>query len=220
MMYNKETIAQKEPPVFDPEEIDQIEYPLMEDFYTIQGEGTYTGRAAYFIRLAGCDVGCWWCDVKESWDEEAHPRVKTRDIVNRAGRSGAPIAVITGGEPLLHDLDPLTARLKQEGLEVHIETSGSSPLSGYLDWITLSPKRFKEPLDEIYPYADELKVVVLKNKDIEWAEKNAEKCPDSTRLLLQPEWDTPSSIPLIIEYVKNHPEWGISLQTHKFMDVP
>jgi len=219
-MYNKETIAQNESPVFELEKLDLVEYPLMEDFYTIQGEGTHTGKAAYFIRLAGCDVGCWWCDVKESWDADQHPRVRTKDIVDRAVESGAPIAVITGGEPLLHDLNPLTARLKMEGLDVHIETSGSSLPSGYLDWITLSPKRFKKPLDEIFPYADELKVVVLKNKDIEWAEKNAEKCPDSTRLLLQPEWDTPSSIDLIVDYVKNNPEWGISLQTHKFMNVP
>lgn len=206
--------------IFDPAELDAAELPLMEDFYTIQGEGTHTGRPAYFIRTAGCDVNCWWCDVKESWDEEKHPRTPVGEIVARATDSGAPIAVITGGEPLLHDLDPLTYRLKQEGLQVHIETSGSSPLSGYLDWITLSPKRFKKPLDDIFPYVDELKVVVLKNKDIEWAEANAAKCPEGTRLLLQPEWETPSSVELIVDYVKDHPEWQISLQTHKFMNVP
>lgn len=200
--------------------LDAISYPLMEDFFTIQGEGAYSGKAAYFIRLAGCDVKCWWCDVKDSWDEEKHPKEETGQIVQRAKQSGAKIAVITGGEPLLHDLDPLTIRLKQEGLQVHIETSGSSPLTGYLDWITLSPKRFKKPLDEIFPYVDELKVIVLKNKDIEWAEENAAKCPEETKLLLQPEWETPESIQLIVEYVKNNPEWGISLQTHKFMDVP
>ncbi len=198
----------------------ETKYPLMEDFYTIQGEGVHTGRAAYFIRLAGCDVKCWWCDVKESWDSDKHPKVPTGDIVNRACKTDASFAVITGGEPLLHNLDPLTAALKESGLDVHIETSGSSPLSGYLDWITLSPKRFKEPMDEIFPYVDELKVVVLKNKDIEWAEMNAAKCPDSTRLLLQPEWDTPSSVELIINYVKKNPRWGISLQTHKFLGVP
>jgi 7-carboxy-7-deazaguanine synthase len=195
-------------------------YPLMEDFYTIQGEGVHSGRAAYFIRLAGCDVQCWWCDVKDSWDDDKHPKVKAGKIADRAEKSGASIAVITGGEPLLHDLDSLTAALKKKHLKVHIETSGSSPLSGYLDWITLSPKRFKKPLDEIFPYVDELKVVVLKNKDIEWAEKNAARCPDHTRLLLQPEWETPSSVELIIDYVKNNPEWGISLQTHKFMNIP
>ena len=198
---------------------DRVEYPLMEDFYTIQGEGVHAGRPAYFIRTAGCDVGCWWCDVKESWDEDKHPRVATGEIVRRAGESGAPIAVITGGEPLLHDLEPLTLRLREEGLKVHIETSGSSPLSGHLDWVTFSPKRFKKPLEEIYPYVDELKVVVVNNKDIEWAEANAHKCPDDARLLLQPEWETPSSMELIVPYVKANPHWEISLQTHKFMGV-
>ena len=201
------------------EELDRFELPLMEDFYTIQGEGAHTGRPAYFIRTAGCDVNCWWCDVHESWDESKHPVVQVGDIVERAKESGAEFAVITGGEPLLHDLDALTLRLKQEGLQTHIETSGSSPLSGYLDWITLSPKRFKEPLDDIFPYVDELKVVVLTNKDLEWAEKNAQKCSDEARLLLQPEWDTPSSVDLIVEYVKDNPQWGISLQTHKFLGV-
>lgn len=201
-------------------DFDHVEYPLMEDFYTIQGEGAHTGRPSYFIRLAGCDVQCWWCDVKESWDESRHPRVKTGDIVQRAVDSGAPFAVITGGEPLLHNLEPLTIRLKDRGLHVHIETSGSSPLSGRLDWITLSPKRFKKPLDEVFPYVDELKVVVLKNKDLEWAEFNAKKCPENTKLLLQPEWGTPSSVDLIVDYVKANPEWGISLQTHKFLNVP
>jgi organic radical activating enzyme len=201
-------------------QLNDIEYPLVEDFYTIQGEGAHTGRPAYFIRTAGCDVNCWWCDVKESWDEEKHPSTRTGDIVQRAADSGAKFAVITGGEPLLHNLEALSVRLKQEGLEVHIETSGSSPLSGQLDWVTLSPKRFKKPLDENFPYVDELKVVVLKNKDIEWAEENAKKCPSNTRLLLQPEWETPSSIKLIVDYVKQNPDWGISLQTHKFIDVP
>ncbi len=192
----------------------------MEDFYTIQGEGAHSGTPAYFIRLAGCDVQCWWCDVKDSWDESKHPREKSSEIVKRAVESGAKIAVITGGEPLLHNLEPITLMLKKAGLNVHIETSGSSPMTGSFDWITLSPKRFKQPLDEIFPYVDELKVVILKNKDLEWAEKNAAKCPESTRLLLQPEWDTPTSVPLIVEYVKANPKWGISLQTHKFMNVP
>ena len=195
-------------------------YPLMEDFYTIQGEGAHSGTPAYFIRLAGCDVQCWWCDVKDSWDDSKHPKIKSSEIVKRAKESGARLAVITGGEPLLHNLETLTLMLKNAGMKVHIETSGSSPMSGSFDWITLSPKRFKKPLDEIFPYVDELKVVVLKNKDLEWAEKNAAKCPESTRLLLQPEWDTPTSVPLIVEYVKANPKWGISLQTHKFMNVP
>jgi organic radical activating enzyme len=193
--------------------------PLMEDFYTIQGEGFHTGKAAYFIRTAGCDVNCWWCDVQESWEESDHPEVKIEDIVKRAKASGAPFAVITGGEPLLHDLGSLTQQLKQAGLNTHIETSGSSPLSGRLDWITLSPKRFKEPLDDIFPYVNELKVVVLTNKDLEWAEKNAKKCPNHTHLLLQPEWSRKSSRQLIVDYVKEHPEWGISIQTHKHLGV-
>ncbi len=215
-MYNREKIMlENQSSAF----LDDVSYPLMEDFYTIQGEGMHSGKPAYFIRLAGCDVQCWWCDVKESWDESIHPKVKTGDIVQRAAQSGAKIAVITGGEPLLHNLEALSIRLREEGLKVHIETSGSSPLSGHLDWITLSPKRFKKPLDEVFPYVDELKVVVLKNKDLEWAEENAKKCPDEATLLLQPEWETPSSIGLIVDYVKRHPEWGISLQTHKFMNV-
>lgn len=201
-------------------DLDRVKYPVMEHFYTIQGEGAHTGKAAYFIRLAGCDVGCWWCDVKDSWDETKHPKVATGEIVRSAIESGTDLAVITGGEPLLHNLEALTLRLKQEGFRVHIETSGSSPLSGHLDWITLSPKRFKKPLEEVFPYVDELKVIVLRNKDLIWAEENAQKCSDSTRLLLQPEWDTPSSIQLIVDYVKKNPQWGISLQTHKFMDVP
>lgn len=199
---------------------ESVAYPLMEDFYTIQGEGYHTGKPAYFIRTAGCDVQCWWCDVKESWDEDKHPKVETGEIVQRAKASGARFAVITGGEPLLHNLGPLTRQLHTAGLDTHIETSGSSPLSGRLDWVTLSPKRFKKPLDEVFPYVDELKVVVLKNKDIEWAEENAAKCPAGTHLMLQPEWDTPSSVPLIVDYVKAHPEWQISLQTHKFLQVP
>jgi len=219
-MYSTEEISQKTTEQAGLQDLHGFEYPLMEDFYTIQGEGSHTGRAAYFIRLAGCDVQCWWCDVKDSWDESRHPRVKTGEILKRAKQSGTDLAVITGGEPLLHNLEPLTISLKEEGFQVHIETSGSSPLSGHLDWITLSPKRFKKPLDEVFPYVDELKVVVLKNKDFEWAELNAEKCPPGTKLLLQPEWETPSSVQLIVDYVKKYPQWGISLQTHKFLNVP
>lgn len=195
-------------------------YPVMEHFYTIQGEGLHTGQAAYFIRLAGCDVGCWWCDVKESWDVSGHPRISTNELIRSARDAHPAFVVITGGEPLLHDLEPLTTGLHEAGLGVHIETSGSSPLSGDIDWITLSPKRFKEPLDEIFPLADELKVVVLTRKDLQYAEKNAAKCPPTTRKMLQPEWDTPESVPLIVDYVKKHPEWTISLQTHKFLNVP
>ena len=204
----------------DTKDFMDVEYPVMEHFYTIQGEGAHTGRASYFIRTAGCDVNCWWCDVKDSWEEEGHPRLTVKELVHAAENSGAPFAVITGGEPLLHDLLPLTLGLKSAGIQVHIETSGSSPLSGQLDWITLSPKRFKKPTEEVFDYVDELKVVVLTNKDLKWAEENAAKCPEGTKLLLQPEWETPKSIDIIVEYVKKHPEWGISLQTHKFLKVP
>ncbi len=197
-----------------------VEYPIMEHFFTIQGEGVHTGRAAYFIRTAGCDVGCWWCDVKDSWEEDAHPKMKVRDLVDQVEQSSANIVVITGGEPLLHNLDALTICLKNIGVQTHIETSGSSPMSGIFDWVTLSPKRFKKPIESIFPYVDELKVVVLTNKDLKWAEENAEKCSDEIKFLLQPEWDTPKSIPLIVDYVKRNPKWGISLQTHKFLNVP
>ncbi|MEX0687016.1 MAG: 7-carboxy-7-deazaguanine synthase QueE [Balneolales bacterium] len=215
MMFNAidEEIQSREKSILD------TQYPVMEDFYTIQGEGAHTGKPSYFIRLAGCDVQCWWCDVKDSWDASKHPQVDVKTLVNNALASQAPFVVITGGEPLLHDLTPLCEALRQVGLTIHIETSGSSPLSGSLDWITLSPKRFKKPLDEVFPYVDELKVVVLTNKDIQWAEENAKKCPASTTLLLQPEWDTPESVGLIVDYVKANPQWGISLQTHKFLGV-
>lgn len=202
------------------DDILEVEYPIMEHFYTIQGEGAHTGRASYFIRTGGCDVQCWWCDVKDSWDESKHPKMKVKDLVEFAKQSKAPFVVITGGEPLLHNLDPLTKALKQAGLQTHIETSGSSPISGDLDWITLSPKKFKPPVEEIYEHVNELKVVVLRKNDFKWAEQHAAKCPEGTKLLLQPEWDTPESIPLIVDYVKEHPEWGISLQTHKFLKVP
>lgn len=202
------------------EQISEVEYPIMEHFYTIQGEGAHTGRASYFIRTGGCDVQCWWCDVKDSWDKSKHPKMKVAELVKLAKASNAPFAVITGGEPLLHNLDPLTKALKKAGLQTHIETSGSSPLSGELDWITLSPKKFKPPVEEIYEHVNELKVVVLRKNDFKWAEEHAKKCPKGTILLLQPEWDTPESIPLIVDYVKEHPEWGISLQTHKFLKVP
>lgn len=196
------------------------DYPVMEHFYTIQGEGVHTGHAAYFIRLAGCDVGCHWCDVKDSWDESKHPRMSVDTLVASVLTSGSPIVVITGGEPLLHDLEHLTSKLKAHGLHVHLETSGSSPLSGSIDWVTLSPKRFKPPVDSIYASVHELKVVVLTIKDLQWAEMHAAKCPPGTKFLLQPEWDTPRAMPLIVDYVKSHPQWAISLQTHKYLNVP
>jgi len=198
----------------------EVEYPVMEHFHTLQGEGAHTGRAAYFIRLAGCDVGCSWCDVKDSWDADKHPRMSVKTLVDAALNSKAPIVVITGGEPLLHDLTALTQALHQAGCKIHLETSGSSPMSGSFDWVTLSPKRFKSPVDAVYPYVDELKVVVVNKKDFDWAEMHAERCPEGTVLLLQPEWDSPKTMPWITEYVMQHPKWGVSLQTHKFLGIP
>jgi organic radical activating enzyme len=192
----------------------------MEHFYTIQGEGVHTGKSAYFIRTGGCDVKCWWCDVKDSWDESIHPKVRVSDLIDAVNAAKPAFVVITGGEPLLHDLTALTQALHEHGHEVHIETSGSSQLSGDLDWVTLSPKRFKPPVPEIYSHVDELKVVVLTKKDLKWAEDHAAMCPETTILLLQPEWDTPGSMGLIVDYVKANPHWGISLQTHKFLNIP
>lgn len=203
-----------------PTSILDITYPIMEHFYTVQGEGVHTGKSAYFIRTGGCDVKCWWCDVKDSWDESKHPRISVSQLVEAVNAAKPAFVVITGGEPLLHDLSALTQALHQNAHKVHIETSGSSPLSGELDWITLSPKRFKVPVEDIYPHVDELKIVVLTKKDLKWAEEHAARCPDKTILLLQPEWDTPASMGLIVDYVKANPKWGISLQTHKFLNIP
>jgi 7-carboxy-7-deazaguanine synthase len=195
--------------------------PVMEHFYTIQGEGAYTGQAAYFIRLGGCDVGCVWCDVKESWDASMHPKHTIAEIVDWVKHSGAMLAVITGGEPLIHNLDELTAALHKAGIKTNIETSASSPLSGKWDWICVSPKKFKSPLDEVVKQANELKVVVYNKSDFEWAEKYATLVNNSCRLFLQPEWDKSAQVtPLIIDYVKSHPKWAISLQTHKFLNIP
>ncbi len=195
--------------------------PVMEAFYTLQGEGAFMGHAAYFIRLGGCDVGCFWCDVKESWDKEAHPKKSISQIVEEASQFPARLAVITGGEPLMHNLDGLTEALKKEGFRVHIETSGAHPLSGNLDWITLSPKRFKKPLAEIYEKANELKMVVYALSDLKWAQEEAKKVSDSCKLLIQPEWSKSSKmLPILIEFVKENPKWQVSLQTHKFMDIP
>ena len=193
----------------------------MEQFYTLQGEGYYQGQAAYFVRLAGCDVGCVWCDVKESWEEEKHPLQKVQDLVSNIKRTSAKIVVVTGGEPLLHDLNELTGQLKKEGLRTHLETSGSSPLTGRWDWITLSPKKFKAPLPEVIPYANELKVIVFNKSDFEWAEEYATKVSAGCKLYLQPEWSKAAVVtPLIIDYIKAHPQWQLSLQIHKYINVP
>src|SRR5215217_1686758 len=195
--------------------------PVMEHFYTLQGEGFHWGKAAYFVRLAGCDVGCVWCDVKESWDASKHPTVPIGFLIEEIKKTPAEIVVITGGEPLLHDLTELTHVLKQNGFRTHIETSGSSPLSGTWDWITLSPKKFKQPLLENAPYASELKIVVFNQSDFAWAEKWAAVVSPSCKLYLQPEWSKAAAVtPLIIDYIKAHPEWQLSLQTHKYINVP
>lgn len=195
--------------------------PVMEHFYTLQGEGYYQGQAAYFIRLGGCDVGCVWCDVKESWNAENHPLLKAEDIVSTVKKTPAKIVVITGGEPLLHDLSALTFQLKSQGLRAHVETSGSSPLSGEWDWITVSPKKFKAPLSEILSQANELKVVIFNKSDFEWAEKYALQVSPECKLYLQPEWSKASMItPLIIDHIKAWPDWQLSLQIHKYINVP
>ena len=195
--------------------------PLMEHFYTIQGEGFHTGRAAYFVRLAGCDVGCVWCDVKESWDANAHPQININNILEYVKDAKAEMAVITGGEPLLHQLDELTTLLQQNNIETNIETSGSSPLSGNWNWICVSPKKFKEPLLEVIEKANELKIVVFNKSDFEWAEKYAALVNENCILYLQPEWDKAEQVlPLIIDYVKQNPKWKISLQTHKYLQIP
>jgi organic radical activating enzyme len=193
----------------------------MEDFYTLQGEGTYQGKAAYFIRLGGCDVGCVWCDVKESWSVDAHPAVDVDTIVTRARLSGAPIVVVTGGEPAMHDLNEITNKLRAAGMRTHVETSGAHPLTGLWDWICLSPKKFKAPVPSIYAHANELKIIVYHPSDLEWAEREAAKVSPDCRLYLQPEWSKEKEmLPGIIEYVKKNPRWTVSLQVHKYMNIP
>jgi len=195
--------------------------PLMEHFYTIQGEGAYQGSAAYFIRLGGCEVGCVWCDVKESWDVNAHPLVEVDKIVSYVTEAKSPIAVITGGEPAMHDLNGLTKELHERKIRTHIETSGVYQLTGEWDWVCYSPKKFKEPHPSTSALADELKVVIYNKSDFEWAEKHAQTVTEKCQLFLQPEWSKEKELlPLIIEYVKNNPRWQISLQVHKYMNIP
>lgn len=195
--------------------------PVMESFYTLQGEGFHQGKAAYFIRLAGCDVGCVWCDVKESWNKDLHPAQTVEDIVSEAKKFPARLAVITGGEPTMHKLDVLTQCLHKAGFATNIETSGAHPLTGKWDWICLSPKKFKAPLPEILEKADELKVVVFNQSDFDWAEKYARFVLPRCKLYLQPEWDKAAIVtPLIIDYIKANPQWQLSLQIHKYINVP
>lgn len=195
--------------------------PVMEHFYTIQGEGKHQGRAAYFIRLGGCDVGCVWCDVKESWDADKHPLLSISYLLEEVKKTPAKLMVITGGEPLMHNLDVLTNALQQNGFETNIETSGSSPLSGSWDWICLSPKKFKAPLPEVIAVANELKIIIFNRSDFAWAEKFAAKVSPQCKLFLQPEWSKSNEItPDIVDYIKNNPQWELSLQIHKYINVP
>lgn len=195
--------------------------PVMEAFYTIQGEGYHQGKAAYFIRLGGCDVGCVWCDVKDSWDGGKHPIKGVEQIVSEAVGYPGRLAVITGGEPLMHDCTFLTESLRSAGYSLNIETSGSHPLSGNWDWICLSPKKFKAPLPEIVPQANELKVVIFNKSDFAWAEKYASLVSAQCKLYLQPEWEKSEEVtPLIIDYILENPKWEFSLQIHKFIHVP
>lgn len=195
--------------------------PLMEHFYTIQGEGAYSGVPAYFIRLGGCDVGCVWCDVKESWDADAHPKVSVAEMLTFINGTPAQIVVVTGGEPLMYDLSVLTSELKKAGLRTHIETSGAHPLSGHWDWICFSPKKFKKPVEGFAEHAHELKVIVYNRSDFHFAESHASEVKAQCQLFLQPEWGKSEEVlPLIIEYVKANPRWRISLQTHKFLGIP
>jgi len=195
--------------------------PLMEQFYTIQGEGFHQGKAAYFIRLGGCDVGCVWCDVKESWDANAHPLVNVQAMISAAKGFPARMVVITGGEPLMHNCSILTGAFHDADFETHLETSGAYPLTGNWDWICLSPKKFKAPLEEPIEKANELKVVIYHPSDFNWAETFAERVNPDCRLFLQPEWSKRETIiPLISAYIMDNPKWAFSLQLHKYINLP
>lgn len=196
-------------------------YPVMEHFYTIQGEGAFTGCPAYFIRLGGCDVGCVWCDVKDSWDADAHPKMSVSQLTALVKETPAKIVVITGGEPAMYDLNPLINHLQSQGIRVHIETSGAYPIQGQPDWICLSPKKFKFPVPETLIRAHEFKAVVYHKSDIDWALTFLTQLNDGCMLFLQPEWSKADQMtPLIIDFVKANPNWRISLQTHKFLNIP
>ena len=193
----------------------------MEIFYTIQGEGAWSGNASYFIRLAGCDVGCVWCDVKESWDASGYPAWTADEIIEKFEPANCKMVVITGGEPAMYDLTNLTAGLKNKGYKVHIETSGAYPLTGDFDWVCFSPKKFKKPIENFGKNADELKVIVFNRSDLEWAETYRKDVGENCKLYLQPEWDKREKVrELIVDYVKNNPAWKVSLQTHKYLEIP
>ncbi|MEM7066768.1 MAG: 7-carboxy-7-deazaguanine synthase QueE [Cyanobacteria bacterium P01_B01_bin.77] len=193
--------------------------PIVETFHSIQGEGTWAGKSAFFIRLAGCDVGCPWCDTKHSWNSKRYPQQSIDELVLHAQATRPCMVIITGGEPLMHDLSELTKNLHQAGLRIHLETSGAHPFSGKFDWVSFSPKRFKPPHDSVYPQVNELKVVVANADDLAWAESEAAKVTPDTIKLLQPEWNSSDSARLIFDYILKHPDWQLSLQTHKFLGV-
>lgn len=194
--------------------------PVMETFYTVQGEGAYTGSPAFFIRLAGCDVGCTWCDVKESWNADLHPKIDVDDLVQMAVQSGTSICVITGGEPMMHDLTALTHKIQLAGIRTHLETSGVYQISGTWDWITFSPKKFKQPESGIYQIAHELKVIVFHPSDIPWAAEHATKTNKDCKWYLQPEWEKKDKMqPLILDFIRKNTNWRISVQTHKYLGV-
>lgn len=195
--------------------------PLMEQFYTIQGEGYNTGKAAYFIRIGGCDVGCRWCDVKESWNPDLHPLTETDSIVKNAADCPSKAVVVTGGEPLMYNLDYLCDELQKNDIDTFLETSGAYPLTGKWTWICLSPKKNSSPVGNIILIANELKVIVYNESDLEWAERFADKVSNDCILFLQPEWSRSKyMMPVIVDYVKQHPKWRISLQSHKYMNIP
>lgn len=195
--------------------------PVMEHFYTLQGEGKHTGRAAYFIRLAGCDVACVWCDVKESWNISPNQYMTIDQIIDEVAKTPTDFVVITGGEPTMHSLETLCCSLHDKGYEIAIETAGVHPLRGQVDWYCFSPKKFKAPIDEAYLYADELKVVIAHPSDFEWAAYHAEKVRPGCELYLQAEWDKQARfLPMIIDYIKCNKKWKISLQAHKYMQIP
>lgn len=194
--------------------------PLMEAFRTVQGEGAHTGRPSFFMRIGGCDVGCHWCDVKESWDAQRHPLTPLDELINLPGDHDS-IVVITGGEPLMWDMGPLTNGLRQRGFRVHLETSGAYPVTGEWDWVCLSPKKTKAPLSEWYSLANELKVIIFNDDDFKWAAAHAAKCSDQVELFVQPEWSRrDQNIPKIIDFLERHPNWRLGLQTHKYIGMP
>ena len=195
--------------------------PLMEAFYTIQGEGYHSGKSAFFLRIGGCDVGCHWCDVKESWNADLHPPTEIQKMIDQILVYPSKTVVVTGGEPLMWNMKPLTDSLHNKGMSVHIETSGAYPLSGDFDWICLSPKKNNPPNEAIIPKANELKVIIHNRNDFKWAEQFASQCSSDSKLYLQPEWSKAKEMmPEIVDYVMNNPKWNISLQSHKYMNIP